>query len=197
MMAIMRADMYFSVDVEADGPIPGPYSMSSFGVAVAGTFDGEFRATDPEAATFYRELAPISETFDPQAMAVSGLDRDRLVTDGADPAAATAELSTWVTETANGARPVVVAYPACYDWMFLYWYLIRFTGASVFGHSSCLDMKTLYAVKARVGIGAAVKGRMPKHLLSKRVHTHHALADALEQADLFANLMRWSGATEG
>jgi hypothetical protein len=30
----MRPDVYFSVDVEADGPIPGPYSMLSVGVAV-------------------------------------------------------------------------------------------------------------------------------------------------------------------
>ena len=34
-------DVYFSVDVETDGPIPGPYSMLSFALAVAGTFDGE------------------------------------------------------------------------------------------------------------------------------------------------------------
>jgi hypothetical protein len=30
-------ETYFSVDVAADGPIPGPYSMISVGVAVAGT----------------------------------------------------------------------------------------------------------------------------------------------------------------
>jgi hypothetical protein len=28
-------DIYFSADIEADGPIPGPYSMLSFGLAVA------------------------------------------------------------------------------------------------------------------------------------------------------------------
>jgi len=28
------ADIYISIDVEADGPIPGPYSMLSFGFAV-------------------------------------------------------------------------------------------------------------------------------------------------------------------
>ena len=193
MLVTMRADCYISVDVEADGPIPGPYSMISFGAAVAGirSSDG-FNATDPATATFYRELRPISDEYVPEALAVSGLDRSALVRDGADPAAAMAEFSAWAVATAGQARPVVVAYPACYDWMFLYWYLIRFTGESPFGHSGCLDMKTLYATKADVPLGAAVKGRMPKHLLSRRPHTHHALDDAIEQAELCANLMRWS-----
>jgi hypothetical protein len=194
MLVTMRADCYISVDVEADGPIPGPYSMISFGAAVAGTRtqDG-FTTADPAAATFYRELRPISDEYVPEALAVSGLDRSALVRDGADPATAMADFSAWAMAAAGLARPVVVAYPACYDWMFLYWYLIRFTGASPFGHSGCLDLKTLYATKADVPLGGAVKGRMPRHLLSRRPHTHHALDDAIEQADLCANLMTWSG----
>jgi hypothetical protein len=79
MMVFMRADMYFSVDIEADGPIPGPYSMVSFGVTVAGVFDTEFQPSDPDTTTFYRELQPISEDFVPEALAVSGLDRASLV----------------------------------------------------------------------------------------------------------------------
>jgi len=33
-------DAYFSADVETDGPIPGPFSMLSFAIVYAGTFDG-------------------------------------------------------------------------------------------------------------------------------------------------------------
>jgi hypothetical protein len=190
----VRADVYVSVDVEADGPIPGPYSMISIGLAVAGTFESDFRSTDPTVDTFYRELRPISEEWDPAALAVSGLTRDGLLADGADPGVAMAELVAWVNRIAEGRRPVAVAYPACYDWMFLYWYLLRFTGGSPFGHSGCLDIKTMYAAKAGVPLGGAVKRSMPRHLLSVRPHTHNALDDAIEQADLFANLMRWDGA---
>jgi hypothetical protein len=194
----MRAEQYFSVDIEADGPIPGPYSMVSIGLCVAGRWEeGRFIATPPDAVTFYRELRPISDEYVPEALAVSGLDRAALMANGADPAQAMADLSAWVTAMAGLAKPIVVAYPACYDWMFLYWYLMRFTGRSVFGHSGCLDMKTLYAAKAAVPMGAAVKGRMPEHLLSTRRHSHHALGDAIEQAELFVNLMGWSGATSG
>src|SRR2546423_4200467 len=67
-------DMYVSADVETDGPIPGRYSMLAFGLAVAGTFDGTtFRRHDPAAATFYRELRPISGEWLPQAVEASGL----------------------------------------------------------------------------------------------------------------------------
>ncbi|MFF4446355.1 MTH938/NDUFAF3 family protein [Streptomyces sp. NPDC001502] len=188
-----RPSLYISVDIEADGPIPGPYSMISFGASVAGRQDGaSYTAADPEQLTFYRELQPISEEFVPEALAVSGLDRDRLVREGADPAAAMAEFRTWVREVSAGAQPVMCGYPASFDWTFLYWYLIRFGGDSPFGHSGCLDMKTLYAAKARVPLRAAVKGRMPRGLLSRRRHTHHALDDAIEQAELMSNLMLWT-----
>jgi hypothetical protein len=189
----MRIDMYFSLDIEADGPIPGPYSMVSFGAAVAGIKDETFTPVDPSTSTFYRELRPISDEWVPEALAVSGLSRDALLRDGADPALAMSEFTDWVRQTAGQHRPVFVAYPLGYDWMFLYWYLMRFTGASVFGHSAFLDMKTMYAVKADVTIGQATKRSMPAHLLSQRRHTHNALDDAIEQAELFANLMRWPG----
>jgi hypothetical protein len=190
----IKPNVYISVDVEADGPIPGPYSMLSFGAAVAGRHDASgFTPAAPDAHTFYRELRPISDTYDAEAVAVSGLDRERLLAEGADPAAAMAAFVVWVEEARGGAKPIVVGYPACYDWMFLYWYLMRFAGRSPFGHSGCLDMKTLYAVKAGLPLGGVAKRTMPRHLLPDRPHTHHALDDAMEQAELFANLMPWSG----
>jgi hypothetical protein len=62
-------ELYVAVDVEADGPIPGPYSMLSLGMAVVGHPD----------LSFYTELKPISAQFVAEALAVSGLDRNRLV----------------------------------------------------------------------------------------------------------------------
>jgi hypothetical protein len=189
-----------SVDVEADGPIPGQYSMLSVGLAVAGRRAGDavLEPADPTVATFYRELKPISTDFVPAALAVSGLDRAALERRGDDPALAMADLTGWINQVCGrNGRPILVAYPLGFDWMFLYWYLIRFTGQSPFGHSGCLDMKTMYAVKAGVPVGRAVKRLMPRHLLSTRRHTHHALDDAIEQAELFANLSRWPGNTAG
>jgi hypothetical protein len=76
-------DVYFSADVETDGPIPGPYSILSFALVFAGRFDG-CRFERPRAfdLTFYRELKPISESFDAEALRVNGLDRERLISGG-------------------------------------------------------------------------------------------------------------------
>lgn len=81
-----RVDVYFSADVETDGPIPGPYSMLSFALVYAGRFDGT-RLKRPAnlERTFYRELRPISATFGPEALVVNGLDRERLAREGESP----------------------------------------------------------------------------------------------------------------
>ncbi len=186
-------DVYFSADVETDGPIPGPYSMLSFGLAVAGTFDGKkFQRADPTAHTFYRELAPISDNWDQETLAVSGLDRSHLVTHGSCPQAAMSAAASWVRDQAGGGKPVLVAHPVAFDWAFLYWYYSAFSQTgSPFGYSSCLDIKTAYAIKAGVPIARAGLSRIPPFLRSGRMHTHRALDDAVEQADIFCNVFEW------
>jgi hypothetical protein len=187
-------DVYISADIESDGPIPGRYSMLSFGLAVAGHFDGAtFTPVDPAAASFYRELRPVSEEFDPGAVAVSGLDRARLAAEGADPATAMGEAAEWVTAQAGGDRPVMVGYPIVFDWMFMHWYLVRYLGRSPFGFSGALDMKTIYQQKARVRLDRAGRDDLPAALRSSRAHTHNACDDAIEQAEIFARLFEWPG----
>jgi hypothetical protein len=194
----LTVDLYFSGDIEADGPIPGPYSMLSFGLAVASRFDGStFEPLDPTAATFYRELKPISDDVDPQALAVAGLDRDALMRHGADPVEAMRAAAAWIAEQAAGARPVLVGYPVVFDWLFLHWYFVRFLGESPFGFSSALDMKTIYQQKARVPLDRAGRSDLPAGLGSTREHTHNALDDAIEQAEIFNRLFAWKGAGGG
>lgn len=188
-------DAYFSVDVEADGPIPGPYSMLSFGIVYAGSFDGRRYERPPDFATgFYAELRPISDQFEPAALKVSGLERDRLLRQGRDPAEAMATASTWIQGIAAGRTAVLVAYPLSFDWMWLYWYFMRFcpTG-SPFRHSRAFDIKTALAVKGRLPIARRNKSRLPPELRTDRPHTHHALDDAAEQAEIFAKPFEWQG----
>jgi DNA polymerase III epsilon subunit-like protein len=190
----MGADFYISVDIEADGPIPGPFSMLAFGLAVAGRFDGEcFTALDPDTGTFYRELQPISDDFDPEALKVAGLDRERLARDGALPEAAMRDAAKWIADQAGGARPVLVGYPVVFDWMFLHWYFMRYAGESPFGFSGALDMKTMYQQKAGALLSLAGRSDLPAELRSSREHTHNALDDAIEQAEIFAKLFSWAG----
>ena len=57
---------WFVVDVEADGPCPGLYSMVSVGVV---------RLDDNLGTKFLGQMAPISDVWIPEALAVSGISR--------------------------------------------------------------------------------------------------------------------------
>jgi len=188
-------DAYFSADVETDGPIPGPYSILSFAIVYAGSFDGtHFVRPHRYDKTLYKELRPISEDFQAEALRVNGLDRGRLCREGDLPESAMTDASRWIWNIAGSARPVLVAYPLSFDWTWLYWYFIRFSASgSPFDYSRCFDIKTALAVKAGIPISETGRKRLDPMLRSKRAHTHHALDDAIEQAEIFANIFQWEG----
>lgn len=188
-------DIYFSADVETDGPIPGPYSMLSFALVYAGRFDGQhFKHPKNFEKNFYRELRPISDNFQLEALRVNGLDREKLLLQGQRPETVMRDAYEWIAGIAGGSKPVLVAYPLSFDWAWLYWYFIQFSSkGSPFNHSLCFDMKTAYAVKASVPISEAGRSKILPQLLPDRRHTHHALDDAIEQAEIFGNLFEWGG----
>jgi len=188
-------DVYFSADVETDGSIPGPFSILSFAMIYAGAFDGEtFYRPPAYEHRFYIELKPISDRFEPEALRINGLDREKLVHSGSDPRSAMSEAARWVRETAAGGEPVLVAYPLSFDWSWLYWYFISFSDSgSPFGYSRCFDVKTAVAIKLGKTIGDAGRHQVPHSLKPNSAHTHHALDDAIEQAEIFANLFALEG----
>jgi hypothetical protein len=188
-------DVYFSADVETDGPIPGPFSMLSLGLVYAGRFDGKtFERPTNYDQSLYLELRPISDTFEPEALQVNQLDRDRLLREGVAPEDAMSKVAEWVRSIAGPARPVLVAYPLSFDWSWLYWYFVRFSrSGSPFNHSSCFDIKTAFAVKGHLPVAEAGRSNLLEHLRPRRLHTHHALDDAIEQAEIFANVFEWEG----
>ena len=183
-------DVFFSADVETDGAIPGPYSMLSFALVYAGTYDGNrFDRPKEYTRTFYRELTPISQEFDPEALAINGLDRERLTLQGASPEEAMNEAFDWIQEFSGAGKPVLVAYPLSFDWTWLYWYFVRYSKrGSPFGHSRCFDLKTAVAVKTGRTISSSGRAKLPVRFTSERLHTHHAVDDAIEQAEIFANV---------
>ena len=81
-----------------------------------------------------------------------------------------------------------VAYPAAYDFMFVYWYLIRFAGESPFSHSA-LDIKSYAMAVLGTEYREAVKRNMPATWFDDLPHTHVALDDAIEQGALFCNML--------
>jgi len=185
-MGVIRASMselYVSTDVETDGPIPGPHSMLSFASAaylpnkqVVSTFTANLNtlpgaAPNPETMSWWIEHREAYEET-----------RRNLL----DPAEAMRRYASWLKGLPD--RLVFVAYPAGFDFLFIYWYLIRFTGESPFSFSA-LDIKTYAMAVLKCDYRAAVKRCMPKRWFDDLPHTHQALDDALEQGAMFCNML--------
>ena len=85
-------------------------------------------------------------------------------------------------------NPVFVAYPLGFDFMFVYWYLMRYVGQSPFGFSA-LDVKSYAMALLKTEYRHATKRRMPEHWFGTQPHTHIALDDAIEQGTLFCNML--------
>jgi len=189
-MGAQVSDVYFSVDVETDGPIPGDYSMLSFAMVPAGRMDrGQYAPPATYDDRFYAELRPISDRFEQAALDVNGFDRERLAATATDPAEAMRQAADWLRARCAGGEPVMVAYPLGFDWSWIHWYFVRFTGTSPFKHSRAFDLKTAVAVSERIPISDAGRSRLPTSLRSDHAHTHHATDDAIAQAQIFAKLM--------
>jgi len=94
---------------------------------------------------------------------------------------------SWIEGLAG--KPVFVGYPVAFDFMFVYWYLIRFAGRSPFSHSA-LDMKSLAMALLKKPYRESTKKNMPRHWFDDVPHTHVALDDAIEQGRLFCNMLK-------
>jgi hypothetical protein len=174
-------EIYIAVDVEADGPIPGPYSMLSFGMSVVGR---------PEL-TFYAELKPISENFVEAALKVSGLDREVLKKSGLDPKEGMEQAFSWINKLRKVGRPVFLAAPAVWDGMFIHWYFMNFLQKSPFGNTgSGIDLRSYWMAVKNCEWVEAQKGKIKFELqLSDLPHTHHAGEDAKELARVFEEVL--------
>ena len=155
---------YVMVDVESDGPIPGEYSMISFGAVIV----------EPGLErTFYGQFKPISEKFVPEALAVSGLTREECLAFD-DPTEVMTRFADWLSAECKG-RMLFVSDNNGFDWQFVNWYFHRFLGKNPFGFSS-------------TNLGSLYKGMQKDTFISfkhlrKTAHTHHPVDDAKGNAE--------------
>ena len=179
----MSREIYVSTDVETNGPIPGIYSMLSFGSA-AYTADKKLIATFEANLETLPDAAENGDTMrwwatQPDAWAEC---RKNLQA----PEKVMCDYVAWLK--ALPGKPVFVGYPAGFDFLFVYWYLIRFTGESPFSFSA-LDIKTFAMATLTTSFRDTTKKRMPEHWFDDLPHTHKALDDAIEQGALFCNML--------
>jgi hypothetical protein len=176
-------EVYVSTDVETDGPIPGPHSMLSFASAA-------YLPDKTLLSTFTANLQTLPGAVpDPKTVEWWGQHTDAYAatrTNPEEPAAAMTRYVAWLKQLPR--KPVFVAYPAGFDFLFVYWYLIRFAGESPFSFSA-LELKTYAMALLKTGYREAVKRNMPPRWFDPLPHTHVALDDALEQGAMFCNML--------
>jgi DNA polymerase III alpha subunit (gram-positive type) len=179
-------EIYISVDVETDGPIPGPHSMLSIGAA-AFTKDGDM------LSTFSRNLYPMEGSSpDPstakwwmsQPEALAEVNRDR-----EEPKKVMLEFNRWCNT--QPGKPVFVAYPAGFDFTFVYWYLMKFVGHSAFAMNA-LDMKSFAMAVTGSTFTDSRTSKWPKHWMVDEAHSHIAVEDAIEQGKIFCKMLKSS-----
>src|SRR4030042_434925 len=175
-------EIYISTDIESDGPIPGEYSMLSFGSAafkpdkeIISTFSANLETlpgakSDPETMKWWQTQ--------PQAWQACRSDLQ-------EPQAAMKAYLAWLK--ALPAKPVFLGYPAPFDFMFICWYLIKFTGENPFSFYA-LDIKSFAWALMRRPFHEVTKSLMPEHWFDRHIKSHVALDDAIEQGLLFCNM---------
>ena len=176
-------EIYVSTDVETDGPIPGPYSMLSIGCAayladktLVGTFSANLE-TLPGATGHPRTMA----WWETQKEAWDAHRKNCL-----SPEKAMADCLAWLRSLPG--LPVFVGFPVTFDFMFVQWYLFRFTSSSPFRHSG-IDLRTLGMALTNSNWQRTTKEHLPRRWWDPLPHTHVALDDALEQGAMFCNML--------
>ncbi|WP_089941558.1 3'-5' exoribonuclease domain-containing protein [Candidatus Entotheonella palauensis] len=180
----MAVEIYVSTDIEVDGPVPGTYSMLSIGSAaftadksLISTFEANLE-TLPGATRHPRNMAWWTQQPEAWAAARTNLQ---------PPEQAMQAYHAWLI--ALPGQPIFLGYPAAFDFMFVYWYLMTFVGESPFEHSA-LDIRSYAMAVMKRRYSESGKHRMPLTWFDETELTHVALDDAIQQGNLFCNMLQ-------
>ena len=157
------------VDVEADGPIPGDYSMVCSGAIVV----------EPSLTrTFYGQLRPFPERWEPEALKISGFTRKQAL-EFDEPAQVMQGFANWLSSLSS-KRLVFISDNNGFDWQFVNWYFHHFLGKNPFGFSS-QNLGSLYK-------GLAESTFVSFKHLRKTPHSHHPVDDARGNAEALLHM---------
>lgn len=166
--------VWVMVDVEADGPCPGMYSMIEIGAVVV----------EPDLRkTFHAYLAPSSLRFDPAALNSIKVTREETQR-YPSPELGIESFYGWLLGRAPDAntRLMFISDNNGFDWQFINYYFNFYIGRNPFGHSSN-NLRNLWN-----GIHRTMfKGY--KHLRRTK-HTHNALDDAMGNAEALLTIVK-------
>ncbi len=178
-------EIYVSTDIETDGPTPGLNSMLSLGSAA---YSRDKRLIDSFSVNLETlpgsQPHPVTQRWwqtQPEAWAACRVEPQ--------PAQqAMARYRRWLADLSG--TPVFVAYPATFDFAFVSYYLMRFSGDNPFGFAG-LDIRSYAMALSGLAFSETTRRQLPARLFDDLPHTHIALDDAKEQGTLFCNLLAW------
>src|SRR5690242_10085842 len=105
------------VDIESDGPIPHKYSMICFGAVVV----------EPSLSkTFYGQTRPISDEWNPDALAISGFSREEHLSFD-EPGEVMANFRDWLNQNVK-VRPIFISDNLAFDWQWINYYFHYYIG---------------------------------------------------------------------
>lgn len=161
------------VDVESDGPIQGTHSMISFGMVVV---------EEGLKRKFYATLKPIGDSYDKDALAVSGFTREETLS-FQDPEVAMKKMEKWLKEiNPTNDRLSFYSDNNGYDFPWVNWYSLVFLGKNPFGHSSN-NLRNIFN-------GYKKDMRESFKYLRETKHTHNALDDAIGNAEAMLKMAK-------
>jgi DNA polymerase III epsilon subunit-like protein len=181
--------VYFCVDCEASGQVAPFYNLLSIGATVVRPAGDRHVLGE----SFYIELRPIFPGFDPAALAVCGLDVERLRGEGAEPREAMQSFSDWVLRENRSSpdRPVFVGHNAVFDWAYIAYYYEHFGLPNPFGYKG-IDSKSLAMGRLAIDWHATSKESLQKLLdlpPQDPAQMHRADYDAWYQALMLQALL--------
>ena len=157
---------YIVVDVEADGNLLGLNSMVCFGAVLV---DKEGKLDQ----TFYGKTAPISDYFDPEALAISGFSREEHLKFD-NPLEVMTNFKLWIEEHSKG-KHILLSDINGFDASWINWYFIKYLGENPFGWSS-RRIGDMFA-----GFMNNSHYKWKQHRITK--HTHNPVDDAKGNAE--------------
>lgn len=159
--------MIFVVDIEADGPCPGIYSMIQYGVVALNSYGID--------AGISKNLAPIGELFLPDALKAIGISREETL-DYPDAQKSMYALDDFIMRYSTQGRATFFSDNNGFDWQFINYYFWKFLGRNPLGFSSN-NITNIYG-----GLTKRLRNGKWKDF-RKTKHSHNALDDAQGNAE--------------
>ncbi len=171
-------ETYISVDIETTGLIVGEDNIASIGACVVGNTKDNF----------YIELKPFTDNYRQESVDICKLPIAYLIDNGVSIIYGLTKFKEWIDKH---DRPVFVGFPLCFDMAFVHQYFLKYLGRDPFGRTSAgLDIKTYAMVKLNCDMRDTIKRKLKDTIKWEGQHSHNALDDSIEQANLFQELQK-------